>query len=389
MTNNGAGSADTSSGSSSLEATLKDLERIARETNPILRNLLITQRYHDLSHSLASAIGSGNANWSTFASWASKTAGQSIRGEGVPEEVARLLADEAAFDARVAELTRAVPFLHFLYIDLDMFDVARAIVEEVSAQISEGNLKVFAELGPLFARFTALFSGPGLPSDVGVDAFVRDLRPGAANDGGQDSLKLAFRAYADASVSADPKRRAELTLYGNVLIGLHEQTRLQPNIQGGIDAPVSPKVYRALRSGTTSFLAPLIHLVLGRRLKKFHEDVRVAWERIATRFFMRLALPGGSSISLGEDVPVGTTPFPAHLDPLALAEVIALVRTYDSELDSLRGSGAGNWTVLENRMAFIADLFRSRQQQADLFTEPFEPGQRAAIEAGKVPPGPL
>jgi hypothetical protein len=270
-----------------------------------------------------------------------------------------------------------------------MFDVARAIVEEVSAQIAEGNLKVYAELTPLFARFTALFSGPGQPSDVGVDAFVRELRPGSANDGGQDSLKLAFRAYADASVSADPKRRAELTLYGNVLIGLHEQTRLQPNIQGGIDAPVSPKVYRVLRSGTTSFLAPLIHLVLGRRLKKFHEDVRVGWERIATRFFMRLALPGGSSISLGEDVPVGKTPFPAQLDPLALAEVIALIRTYDSALDSLRGSGAGNWTVLGNRMAFIADLFRSRQQQADLFTQPFGPDQRADIEAGKMPRGRL
>ena len=54
--------------------TLEDVARIGRTADPTLRNLLITQCYHDLSHELAEAIDRGSANWSTFATWASKTA---------------------------------------------------------------------------------------------------------------------------------------------------------------------------------------------------------------------------------------------------------------------------------------------------------------------------
>ena len=61
--------------------TLDDVTRIGQTSEAALRNLLITQCYHDLSHELASAVDHGSANWSTFATWASKTAGQSI---GIP-----------------------------------------------------------------------------------------------------------------------------------------------------------------------------------------------------------------------------------------------------------------------------------------------------------------
>ena len=54
----------------------------------MLRNLRITECYHRLSHELAAAVDAGNANWSTFATWASKTAGNWIRNEEVPEAAA-------------------------------------------------------------------------------------------------------------------------------------------------------------------------------------------------------------------------------------------------------------------------------------------------------------
>ena len=54
------------------------------DPDPILRNLKITQGYRDLSVGMAHLLGNHNVNWATFATWASKTAGLSIRKEDVP-----------------------------------------------------------------------------------------------------------------------------------------------------------------------------------------------------------------------------------------------------------------------------------------------------------------
>jgi hypothetical protein len=201
-------------------------------------------------------------------------------------------------------------------------------------------------------------------------------------------LKLAFTSYLAAADAGTTRERAELTLYGNILIGLHEQTRLQAHIQGGMDAPLSPTVYSDLRAGTVWAL-PILRWLFGRRLRLFYEGIREAWERIATRHFMRLALPNGGSLSLGEDIAMGDRQFPPDLDPLHHPALIALIRTYDPHLDTLAGSAARNWTNLRDRMAFIADLFRSRQCDPALFEPPFAPDQLAAMRAGRMPTGAL
>jgi hypothetical protein len=375
-------------GNAGLAATLAEIERITREPSAPLRNLLITQTYHELAAAIAAVIGSGNANWSSFATWASKTAGQSIRGEQVPNEVARVLREEAAIEPLLAAFTKPFPLLGWLKLNFDVFDVARAVVKEVGDQIAAGNLKVFAELAPLFARFAHTFAQPSSRQAGVLDTFVAGLRPGPADHDGQDALKLAFTSYVAAANAATTKERAELTLYGNVLIGLHEQTRLQAHIQGGIDAPLSPGVYRNLRAGTVWGL-PILSWLFGRRLRLLYAGIREAWERIATRHFMRLALPGGGSMALGADIVVAGRAFPADLDPLHHPALIELVRTYDPHLDTLRGSGARNWTDLRNRMAFIADLFRSHQCDPTLFAPPFAPEQVSAMRAGRMPDGAL
>ena len=60
--------------------TISDVDRIARIADPILRNLQITQCYYEISQSAAQWAGF-SANWCTFATWASKQAGQTIRME--------------------------------------------------------------------------------------------------------------------------------------------------------------------------------------------------------------------------------------------------------------------------------------------------------------------
>lgn len=53
------------------------------------------------------------------------------------------------------------------------------------------------------------------------------------------------------------------------------------------------------------------------------------------------------------------------------------------------GSGAVNWTTLDDRMRYIIALFRSRQQDEDLRWPPFTAEQRVAMMRGEVPVGPL
>lgn len=119
-----------------FEAMLQDIARIARLSEPVLRNLLITLRYHALTISLARVVGPTNANWATFATWASKTAGESIRGELVPGELAALFGAEGELEHSFGELKRAIAWLPWLKLDLELLDVARAILDEVSAQIA-------------------------------------------------------------------------------------------------------------------------------------------------------------------------------------------------------------------------------------------------------------
>ncbi len=59
--------------------TTADVDRIAAVSDPVIRNLQITQAYHELAAAVAARVG--GANWCTFATWASKQAGQTIRKE--------------------------------------------------------------------------------------------------------------------------------------------------------------------------------------------------------------------------------------------------------------------------------------------------------------------
>ena len=70
--------------------TVADVDRIAALVDPVVRNLQITQCYHELSTAVAALTGP-LANWCTFATWASKQAGQSIRKEDLARTFEALL----------------------------------------------------------------------------------------------------------------------------------------------------------------------------------------------------------------------------------------------------------------------------------------------------------
>jgi hypothetical protein len=375
--------------------TVAGLDDISRDADPVTRNLRITLAYHELSTALGASMPDA-ANWCTFATWASRQAGQTIRREDLARAIeADLGGAEEIGDA----VTRVSEFLRAVGRAADRSRIVAAIrevvspvraVERSSAAVAGGNKKVFDEIAYAFARFIdALAKG----AEAG-ERFCAGLRPGAPPDG-QDMLRAAFTGYRRALVASDPRAQSEETLLANLRIGLHEQTRLQPDILDALDAPIADprEVKRRLLQQLVPQGGALLALraprgrqtVLDDALQRLLDAVRRRVRRIVTEQFMTLDLPGGQ-VRLGSDL-VGTCP--AHLlDPLN-PELKQLLRDVDPVATSTVGSGAEDWADLAQRMHFICELFRSRQHDGSLFGAPFTAEQVEAIREARRPDGRL
>src|SRR5512133_3804072 len=55
--------------------------------DPVMRNLEITECYSRLASAFAASSGGPGANWCTYATWASRQAGETIRGEDLLEDL--------------------------------------------------------------------------------------------------------------------------------------------------------------------------------------------------------------------------------------------------------------------------------------------------------------
>jgi hypothetical protein len=375
-----------------IPADLAEIVAI-EDARATLRNLLITQRYHDLSFCLRETIGGNDANWSTFATWASKTAGENIRGDEVSPFV-RDLVERGTRHEQHDVLASAVHHLvpGFLIDRTAIADAVRVALADVSTQIAGGNREVFEELAPLFAGFCHLHAPGAVIDDDAFGRFLAGLRPGPVERSGQGELRRALMAYRKAMRTDDPALRARLMLMGNVLIGFHEQARLQPWIRHAMDAPVADTLVAGLRRTVRDVLPRGLDDWAVRKLdgviESFAAVLEQEWNEIAGRYFMSLVLPGGKRLVLGADIPplAGGATFPALLltiaDPAAL---VRLIHRFDRSNDEGAGSASHDWVVLSDRMNFILNLFRSRQCAADLFDQPFSDRQRAEIEEHRVP----
>jgi hypothetical protein len=384
--------------------TVSEVDRIAAAADPVLRNLRITHCYHQLSRALADRTG-GAANWCTFAVWASKQIGQTIRQEDLARTVERLLASSpevaAGVGSLVRSLRRVVP--RQALEDAERL-VWRAVVltarlDAVSEAGARGNRKVFEEIAREFARFLAAFADEPVADEARIAEFCDALRPGEPPEG-QRYLRQAFARYHRAMFTEDPKRRAELLLLANIEIGLHEQTRLQPEITAAMEAPVvdqgelERRLLDLLLPGNrvVKWLRRVLLTVLGRRDavhvagEQLADQVRALARRAVTEHLMTLSLPGGEVLDLSDDLTAG---FPPMLLQLADPELLALLRLVDPTPDDLLDTAARDWSDLPDRMHYIADMFRCHAQRADLQDPPFSAEQVAAMTAGHRPSGRL
>ncbi len=369
----------------------------------MVRNLQITQCYHELALAL-SALTSAGANWCTVATWASRQAGQSIRKEDLVRTLEDLVtgSDEVQMAAATlamdgSEITEAAfPNVGAaLGVFWQALNPATAF-ERTSDAVARGNNKVFKEIGFEFARFLALFTGDP-PNAARLAAFLAALRPGDPPEG-QGYLRRAFSHYHEALVQPDLKARSELLLLANLEIGFHEQTRLQPEIVEALNAlfydpaALRRRLLDVMVPDPGSRLRPFVARLSGRARPllaardRLAVDLQNLGHLAITEHMMTLRLPRDRLLRLGQELRVQ---FPAELRQIDLPELAALLDQVGATPDSLSSSGVEDWGNLTDRMHFITDLFRAFHLDASLFDPPFSQTQVNALKAGERPEGRL
>jgi hypothetical protein len=388
---------------SDLFPTPTDVDRIAALPDAVIRNLQITQCYHELAAAMAVRIS--GANWCTFATWASKQAGQTIRKEDFARLLENALRSAPARAQAAPDVAASAQALGSRQsteeVQETVWDVINplAAVDRAADAVGRGNQKVFEEIGREFARFFAACLNDTAFDAGQIDRFCAELRPGDPPDG-QQYLRQAFARYYQAFFESDAALRAQLLLLANVEIGFHEQTRLQPEIAAAMSAAfVDPKAFRlrlikALFPKRSWWVRLRLFLLkafnrprpFDAALDALLTEARRLAHLIITAYMMTLGLPHDVILRLGEDVP---GEFPPSLKHITLPDLQALLTRIDPTPDTTRGSGAIDWSSLPDRLHFIVDLFRCYYEDATLLDPPFTAEQVAALKAGRLPDGRL
>ena len=355
---------------------MDDVERIIGIENPVIRNLEITQCYSRLATACAERNGAG-ANWCTYATWASRQAGGTIRCEDLLENLQRRLGRSRWVLHPIVSLwrrllrrglfqpgTRLGRLTAELHTPFDAF-------ERASDAVARGNLKVFEEIGLQFARYLHGDQPEGHPL-----------------------LRQAFAHYERVRTERHPNRRAELALLANLEIGLHEQERLQPQIVEALDAAFKTQedlgrrtleaVVPAAREWWRIFRGPAIAVfgVSARALQR--ASSRLAREAI-TDSLMVLTLPG-RVLALGQNL---IDEYPKELADPTDPELKDLLARFEPVTPALDDCGARDWSDLPQRMHYIVHLFRVFHPSEQLFEPPFTPDEVASFSRGAIPEGEL
>lgn len=374
--------------------TIAEVDAIVAVSDPVIRNLRITDAYHRLA--LAFPCPRPGANWCAFAVWASKQAGQTIRGDDLLRALERALGDDQELAAVVSGGARWILRNALRSPGTRRWRVLRVLGQEAFGRaadaLARGNRKVFGEIGREFARFLPLCASRPVAPDS-LSEFLREV-PAGTVPGEGDLLRSAFRHLAEALVEEDIRRRAELMLLANLEIACYEQARVQPEILQALEAPYTSTsrlgraLLEAMAPGSSAWprplRAPLVALAgVGGRVAE--GALRTLLRRVITEAMITLSLPRGE-IRLGRAL-AGDPPEclrdPEHPELRSVLERFA-PGPHDPD-----GTGADDWGRLEDRLTVIAAFFRLRHEDPSLYEPPFTARQLRAIRRGERPPGPL
>ena len=361
----------------------EEFEAIFSHPNLVIRNLQITLGYYRLSRAMRKFMSSSNVNWLGFATYASKTAGQAIRHELLPKRMKSVLIRVAGFENTNLFLHKVLmeePEQHDQSLTSAQTSLLAEVMKRVSQLVSKGNVMVFSELAWPFSRLVETFSHDWVLNQSKWQEFLQEnFEQGPIEEEGQDYLIEAFTAFYKARFESNSKRKAEYVFKGNLLVGIHEQTRVQSLIDQALAVPFDVFIGGGILDTKDE----------GFWKKKFGFS-RNLITRTFTKMWMQFSLPT-RGLRIGRDVvaPTGAQSFPANLRTIEDPRCQALVQKFDFSIDTLSGSAADNWGSLKQRMNFVLNFFRSYQQYKLLFDQPFLDSQVDAIDAGHLPAGSL
>jgi hypothetical protein len=304
------------------------------------RNEKVTQQYSDVSNKMGSIVGSDNANWASFAVWASDEIGRNLEGTaGIG------LSEAAGADPRF--------------------------------YLSRGNSMLVSDIGPAFRFFADTFAD-GKNRNMSFDQFwasfekshqgrdISYLKPGGDPE---NDMKNAMKAYYDAmklhdkemAPGIDPsqrnalaEQRSDLMLYANTLVGLQEQDIVDGDIDKGMT-------------------------VLG----MLNPAGAAGW---AIDFHLPPEQAGGDARTVNTDLDITPQADPADGAGTQFTTVDGQTITIDKALrDRLNGldgnpnnedegdignSGTSHWDQYPERMGSIFHLFAQYQHDPALFNQP-------------------
>lgn len=371
---------------------------ISAMPDAVLRNLRITQSYHELAAAYG-AVSGEMVSWPAFAVWASRQAGQTIRGEDLFAAIRLRFCRRGSLFRHPVEwvwrrliragllnpLTRLGRIVHKVQGPLD-------VVERTSAAVAEGNLKVFREIGAVFAEFIRECGEDEAFDEEKLKRVCGKLRAGDPPDG-QGYLQNAIRRYYLAMFEADASARLRLMFHANAEIGFHEQLRLQDEIVAALDAPVTEvretgqQILSVLAPGSRNWrgwargsCARVLGVVAGGGVRFGRKEIR----GLITECLMTMRLPDGAVLLLGRDVP---GEYPDTLRELDDPELVAVLEKIGSVAQGREKSAADDWSDFRSRMRYIVHLFRVHAADVSFLKVPFGAREAEMIRAGVVPEG--
>ena len=331
-----------------METTALYENPVVKKENWILRNLQITQSYHELTLWMQHVIGRDNVSWVAFATYASKTAGTSIRHEQLPEAVNDLA-------ARLVRKGGPKAIAHQYLMDPaarrggSRYGVIESIYLRVSNNVSMGNCTVYNELAPLFRQFIDQFRDDTRYKEAKLQRFLAQLNPGPTLEGGQDALAEAFTNFYQARFDLKAKRKAEKILLANALVGLHEQTRLQPLIVEAMSAPFNELLEGRLPDWLTRIVesASFHNQSIAQILKDWFNN-------LLTETTMTISAPGLPQ-RLSQDVqsPLSTR-YPMHLQTIENQRLREILNDWMKYENTLRQFQDFNWSIAKVIRAYLS-----------------------------------
>ncbi|WP_043621960.1 hypothetical protein [Nonomuraea candida] len=363
--------------------TADDVLRIAayKDRSAALEAMVIAYSYHRVAADLAVRLGRKANNWYCYATWTSKSVGESLdlgpdspfiedfsRRLGVPRRLRRLF--------RAALLTLLGPSYQ-----LGLALANRAIFLETASLA----VNLWNDTPDRYLRVSPESELTPRPPEFLTDL----LSPADAR-----YLKDAARLMAEAAATEDPAERAELMLGANIALSAYEQARAQ--------AALELVLYRPVRWLTRVSWRSLRSLVTRRPLRRFrlyaapHADqpwltrtLEDLWASLYTRRLFAVRTPL-SDIKVGRPLtPPPGVDLAGAWAPIRNEKVRKLAEEFVTEDEEASTAGVANWVSYPDRMRFIVSYFRVYQHVDALYQVPFSKeiadGLAEEMKRGLVP----